>query len=47
LKDLGDAQELIRVLRLPAEFSDQLNPYVRGKFIELFNGVRQEEQEHP
>lgn len=47
LKDLADAQELIRVLHLPADFSDQLNPYVRGKFIELWNGVRQEEREHP
>jgi hypothetical protein len=35
LRDLADAQELIRVLNLPAEFAGQLNPYVREKFLEL------------
>jgi hypothetical protein len=35
LRDLADVQELIRVLRLPAEFSARLNPYVRQKFEEL------------
>jgi hypothetical protein len=27
-KDLGDVQELIRALKLPFEFADQLNPMV-------------------
>lgn len=40
LKDLADVQELIRVLDLPREFSDQLNPYVREKFLELWTAVR-------
>ena len=35
LRDLADVQELIRVLSLPAEYSEQLNPYVRKKFLEL------------
>jgi hypothetical protein len=39
LKDLGDVQELIRVLALPQNFGEQLNPYVRGKFIELWSAV--------
>src|SRR5579871_2685505 len=29
LKDLADAQELIRILNLPESFGEQLNPYVR------------------
>ena len=40
LKDLADVQELIRVLKLPAEFKDQLNPYVREKYSELWAGVQ-------
>ena len=39
IKDLADVQELIRVLKLPQSFSDQLNPYVRAKFEELWQGV--------
>ena len=39
LKDLGDTQELIRVLKLPREFAEHLNPYVRDKFIELWTAV--------
>jgi hypothetical protein len=39
LKDLGDVQELIKVLKLPREFAAKLNPYVRGKFEELYQGV--------
>jgi len=35
VRDLGDVQELIRVLHFPTEFADQLNPYVRAKFLEL------------
>jgi hypothetical protein len=40
LKDLGDVQEMIRVLKLPAELAVRLNPYVRGKCEELWNAVR-------
>lgn len=39
LKDLSDVVELIRLLKLPREFSEQLNPYVRSKFIELWTAV--------
>ncbi len=41
LKDLADVQELIRLLPLPATFADQLNPYTRGKFAELWAAVEQ------
>jgi hypothetical protein len=41
LKDLADAQELMRVLKLGAEFKEQLNPYVWGKFDELWEALQQ------
>jgi hypothetical protein len=37
LKDLADVLELIKLLNLPANFSEQLNPYVRDKFAELWS----------
>lgn len=39
MKDLGDVQELIRVLGLPLDFAQQLNPYVRPKYEELWRGL--------
>jgi hypothetical protein len=36
LKDLADVQEMIKSLRLPREFAQSLNPYVRDKFNELW-----------
>jgi hypothetical protein len=39
LKDLADVQEMIQVLNLPKEFATQLNPFVRDKFTELWQGV--------
>lgn len=39
LKDLGDVQELIKVLKLPRNFGGKLNGYVRGKFEELHQAV--------
>ncbi len=39
LKDLGDVQELIRVVGLPLDYAQQLNPYVRAKYEELWRGL--------
>jgi len=39
LKDLGDVESLIKVLNLPVEFGDQLNPFVQCKFREIWEGV--------
>lgn len=39
LRDLADVQELIRVLKLSKSFAEQLNPYVRKKFLELAEGL--------
>jgi hypothetical protein len=41
LKDLADVQELIRVLELPREFMERLNPYVRDTFLELWTAIEQ------
>ena len=40
MRDLTDVLELIRVLNLPIDFSEQLNPYVRGKYVELWRQGR-------
>ncbi len=40
LKDLTDVVELIKVLSLSDRFADQLNPYVRDKYLELWQAVR-------
>jgi Nucleotidyl transferase of unknown function (DUF2204) len=45
LKDLADVQELIKVRGLTSEFADSLNPYVRGKFLELCRAVEQTRRE--
>ena len=39
LKDLGDVQQLISLLLLPAEFNASLHPFVRDKFDELRQGT--------
>ena len=40
LKDLADVAELIRLLALPATFAEQLAPYTRDKFAELWTGLQ-------
>jgi hypothetical protein len=40
LKDLTDVQELIKILTLPREFAEQLDPYVREKYMELWKSTR-------
>ena len=41
VKDIGDVQELIRVLKLPRDFAEQLDPSVRTKFFELWDALAQ------
>jgi len=40
LKDLADVQELIRILNLPLEYREQLQPFVREKYVELWQSVK-------
>ena len=41
LKDLADVQELIKTRSQTAEFASTLDPYVREKFLELYQAVEQ------
>jgi len=43
LKDLADVQELVKVKNLTSDFADELNPFVRGKFLELQKAVEDSE----
>ena len=40
LKDLADIQELIKIKHLARDFADKLNPYVREKYLELWEAVQ-------
>jgi hypothetical protein len=41
MKDFTDVIELIKSASLEQNLADQLNPYVRGKYLELWDGVQQ------
>ena len=41
LKDLADVQELIKIRHLQPELAEQLSPYVRAKFLELCDTIKQ------
>jgi hypothetical protein len=43
LKDLADVQELIKIRKLGADFALKLDPYVREKYLELEEAVRNSE----
>ena len=40
LRDLGDVEQVIRILHLGRDFADQLNLYVRARYEELWDGVQ-------
>ncbi len=41
LKDLADVEEAIKVLRPPATLADEMNPFVREKFLEMWKLVNE------
>jgi hypothetical protein len=45
-KDIGDVVELIRILKLPRDTAEKLNPYVREKFFELWDAVDADKTSH-
>ena len=45
LKDLADVIELIRISKLPAELAEELDPYVREKYRELWQAAQGAERE--
>jgi hypothetical protein len=40
VKDIADVQEIIKTLSLSADFADKLHPFVREKYLELWNALR-------
>jgi hypothetical protein len=45
LKDLADVIEVIRILKLPAELAEELDPYVREKYGELWQAAQAPDRE--
>jgi hypothetical protein len=45
LKDLADVLELIRVQQLPMELADELDPYVREKYLEIWRAAQTADRE--
>jgi hypothetical protein len=41
LRDHADLVELIKAIGLPAEFAEELNPYVRDKYLEFWQAVQE------
>lgn len=41
MKDLGDAQEMIRSFQLPEDFAGKLNPFVQDKYKELWRAIHE------
>jgi hypothetical protein len=46
LQDLADVLRLIRAAELPREFAEQIDPYVRGKFDELWLASRHPDDDY-
>ena len=47
IKDLGDVQELIKLLKLPSDYADGVSPFVQGKYKELWQsaaGISEQEE---
>jgi hypothetical protein len=40
LRDLADVLELVRIVGLPESFAEELDPYVRGKYRELWHAAQ-------
>ena len=47
LKDLADVQELIRAAQLPRAMAEDLDPWVRAKFVELWDAVESGDASDP
>jgi hypothetical protein len=45
LKDVGDVQSVIKSLEPSRTFAEQLNPFVRERYAELWDGVQQDVRE--
>ena len=47
LKDLADVQELIKLLALPQDYAQSLNPYVRDRYDELWRTAQPAPESEP
>jgi hypothetical protein len=45
LKDLADVLEMIRILKLQAGLAEEIDPYVREKYMELWGAAQTEDRE--
>jgi len=45
LKDLADVQELIKATHPPRNLAERLNPFVRDKFLEFWDGIQSQPPE--
>ncbi len=45
LRDLADVIELIRINRLRRDLDETLHPYVRDKYLELWQAAQQGDEE--
>jgi hypothetical protein len=45
LKDLADVIEIVRILGLPAGLAEELDPYVREKYLEMWRAAQAGERE--
>jgi hypothetical protein len=45
MRDLADAIELIKILKLPADFAEELNPFVRDRYAEYWPELQGPERE--
>jgi hypothetical protein len=45
LKDLADVLELVRAAGLPRDLAEKLNPYVKDKYLELWQAAQVQESE--
>ena len=43
-RDLDDVIQLVRTNELPRDYADQLNPYVRAKYDELWNAAQHKDE---
>jgi len=39
-KDIGDVVEMIKHVKLPRELADQLDPSVRGRYLEIWDALQ-------
>ena len=45
IKDFGDVVAIMQARSLAADFADQLNPYVRDRYLELWQGLQESDPE--